>query len=102
VGGSSPQSVGATVTFTVTAFDPDAGDSVLYRFWMRRSDGPWSIVQDWSTSNTFVWASSSSGDYQFTCWVRDGHHAGAGSQDDWTFWNVAGRSQTVGSQFTIQ
>ena len=97
----SPQPTGTTVTFTVTASDPDVGDTILYRFWVY-SGGSWSVARDWSSSNTFAWTPSAAGDYQFTVWVRDGHHAGVSGQDDWTFWNVAGKSQTVGSHFTIQ
>jgi len=32
---SSPQSAGTAVTFTATATDPDPGDTIRYRFWVK-------------------------------------------------------------------
>jgi len=98
----SPQSAGATITFAAIASDPD-GDTVLYRFWMRRGSGSWAVVQDWSPSNTYAWTPTQTGDYQFIVWIRDGYHAGATSQDDWSFWTASGgKSQTAGATFRIQ
>jgi hypothetical protein len=99
----SPQAAGTTITFTVTVNDPDAGDQILYRFWMRKGSGSWTIVQDWSPSNTYTWTPSQTGDYQFIVWIRDGNHADTTWQDDWSFWTVSGwKSQTAGSVFRIQ
>lgn len=99
---SSPQSVGATITFTAIASDPD-GDAILYRFWMRKGSGSWAVVQDWSSSSTFAWTPTQTGDYQLIVWIRDGYHAGATGQDDWSFWTTSGgKSQTAGSTFRIQ
>ncbi|MGB9023585.1 MAG: hypothetical protein WCC94_09150 [Candidatus Bathyarchaeia archaeon] len=99
---SSPQSIGATITFTATATDPD-GDTVLYRFWMRKGSGSWTMVQDWSSSNAYAWTPTQTGGYQFIVWIRDGYHAGPALQDDWSFWTVSGvKSQRSGSSLTIQ
>ena len=99
----SPQAAGTTITFTATASDPDAGDQILYRFWMRRGSGSWTVVQDWSSSSTFAWTPAQTGDYQFIVWIRDGYHADASWQDDWSFWTASGgKSQTAGATFRIQ
>ncbi len=96
---SSPQTAGTTIVWACTASDPDAGDTILYRFWRYHVgvDSSFTTVQDWSTSNTYSWVTSSAdaGNTMFAVWVRDGHHAGTGGQDDWRYGNA-------GSPFTIQ
>ncbi len=55
----SPQTAGSTVAWTATASDPD-GDPILYRFWLRgpSTGNAWKVVQDWSNSRTWTWASA--------------------------------------------
>jgi hypothetical protein len=99
----SPQQAGSSITFTCTANGPSVGGVIQYRFWRLRAGG-WSVVQDWSSSNAFTWNTTSAdvGDYQFVVWVRDGYRADVNSRDDLSFWNVYGKSQTLGSTYTIQ
>ena len=79
---SSPQLVGATITWTCSASDPD-DVTLYYRFWKLKQGGTWVMVQDWSTSNTYTWVTSSSdvGGTLFGVWVRDGYHAGPTAGD---------------------
>jgi len=78
---ASPAGVGTSVTFTATA----AGcpnPSPLYQFWVLAPGGSWTIVQPYSTSNSFTW--STVGDrpgatYYVAVWVRDADSAGADS-----------------------
>jgi hypothetical protein len=50
---SSPQAEGTTVTFTGQA---DGGSGYYqYKFLLRSTDGIWSIVQDYSSSNSYTW-----------------------------------------------
>jgi hypothetical protein len=43
--------------------------------------GPWKVVQDWSTTNTYNWNTTSlaPGTYNFEVWVR--HSGSAGSYE---------------------
>jgi hypothetical protein len=50
---ASPQPEGTTVTFTGQA-DGGSGD-YQYKFLLRRTDGIWSIVQDYSSSHSYTW-----------------------------------------------
>jgi len=79
---TSPQKVGVTIVWTCVASDPD-GDALQYRFWKLKQGGTWVMVQDWSTSNTYTWVTSSSdvGGTLFGVWVRDGYHAGPTAGD---------------------
>jgi len=45
----------ADVTLTATATCP-AGATPTYRFWIMDAGSRWSMVQDFSTSNTYTWA----------------------------------------------
>gem|GEM_PF-601819 len=73
---ASPQNVGAAITWTVEAKDPD-GDQMLYRF--LQDDEP---KTDWQTEDRWIWTASEAGSYQIEAWVRDGKHAGSGGLDD--------------------
>jgi hypothetical protein len=81
---SSPQSAGATIKWTASATDPD-GDTLYYRFWMKgpATGNSWTIMQEWSTDNTWTWYTSSAdiGDTDISVWIRDGHHKPPGSYD---------------------
>ncbi|MCW3974819.1 MAG: hypothetical protein NWE86_01060, partial [Candidatus Bathyarchaeota archaeon] len=56
--------------------DPD-GPTTLYRYWLRKPDGTWHIMRDWSTDNTWTWSPDSScvGNCKVVAWVRDGEHS---------------------------
>ncbi len=58
---ASPRPVGTTITFTAAA---TGGVSPQYEFWMRNpANGVWSIVQAYSSVNTFVWTPTVAGSY---------------------------------------
>jgi len=73
----SPQGKGGIITWTAIATDPD-NDKIYYRF--TKNDG---YVTDWSTSNTWVWDTSSEkpGDYRISVQAKDGLHASKDSFD---------------------
>jgi hypothetical protein len=64
-----PQFMGRFVTFTAVA----AGGSLSYRYKWRVYDGTaWTVLQDWSPSNTFRWRPRSvNPDFVVEVWVRD-------------------------------
>jgi WD40 repeat protein len=72
----SPQEVGAAITWTVDASDPD-GDQILYRFFL--SDEP---MTDWMPENSWTWTPIDVGSYEVEVRVRDGKHAGSNGMDD--------------------
>jgi len=73
-----PQPAGTSITWVAYAEDPD-GDTLYYRFWIRgpSTGNSWTIMQDWSTVNTWTWQTSSAdiGNTDISVWIRDGHHA---------------------------
>ncbi|OPX81167.1 MAG: Y_Y_Y domain protein [Methanosaeta sp. PtaB.Bin087] len=83
----SPQTAGSTVAWTATASDPD-GDPIVYRFWLRgpSTGNAWKVVQDWSNSRTWTWASApgDAGEYSLYVYVRDGKHEPATRYDSAT------------------
>lgn len=88
---ASPQDVGATVTWTATASDPD-NDPLYYKFLL---SGPstgekWTTMQDWSSKNTWNWnvRDSDIGSSDVSVLIRDGKHADASNMDD--FKNISG------------
>jgi subtilisin family serine protease len=64
-----PASVGTPMTWTATATGGTA--PLEYKFW-RYSAGAWSMVQDYSTSNTYAWTPTSGevGSNVIEVWVR--------------------------------
>jgi hypothetical protein len=49
---TSPHAPSSSVTLTATATCPG---TPTYRFWVKAPSGPWTVVQDYSTTNTFGW-----------------------------------------------
>ncbi len=86
-----PVPAGTQVTWTATATGGTA--PLEYRFWRYDvATSTWTMVRDYTTSNTFLWATSSAdvGQHKFGVWVRS-----AGSTADY--------ESTLGtSVFTIQ
>jgi uncharacterized membrane protein len=74
---ASPQTVGAVITWTADATDPD-GDRVYYKFLVDGKE-----VTDWSRSNSWIWNTSAalSGDYSIRVLARDDHHESEDSFD---------------------
>ncbi|HEY3195179.1 MAG TPA: triple tyrosine motif-containing protein, partial [Candidatus Dormibacteraeota bacterium] len=61
---------GTTVTLTATSTCP--GPQPVYRFWIKAPGGGWTIVQDYSTSNTFTWVTPATpGTYYLEVDVRN-------------------------------
>jgi predicted metal-dependent enzyme (double-stranded beta helix superfamily) len=75
---AEPQTAGTAITWTASATDPDDGDTLSYRFWIKgpSTGGSWSIKRDWSTDNNWTWSTSSTdiGNTDISVWIRDGHH----------------------------
>ena len=68
---SSPQPVGTNIDWTAAGSDSTPG-VITYRFSVAMSGGPFSIVRDYSQSNTFQWnPSSSEGAYQIQVTARN-------------------------------
>lgn len=74
---ASPETVGAVITWTADATDPD-GDRVYYKFLVDGKE-----VTDWSTSNSWIWNTSAalSGDYNIRVLARDDRHESEDSFD---------------------
>ncbi|HEX2647660.1 MAG TPA: hypothetical protein VHO95_10560, partial [Candidatus Dormibacteraeota bacterium] len=72
---ASPQAAGMTVHWTATVA---CTGTAQYQFWVRNPSGGWSIVQAWSSSNTFTWTSPATpGTYLVQVNVRN-----AGANED--------------------
>jgi SpoIID/LytB domain protein len=63
----SPQIAGTAIKVTANA---EGGNEKLYKFNLLK-DGVWTVVQDYSSQNTFAWTPSVSGDYKFSVHVKD-------------------------------
>lgn len=63
--------VGTPVTVTASA-TCDGGDTKTYKFYLYTPGSGWSMVQDWSTSNTYNWTTTglTGGTYYFQAWAR--------------------------------
>jgi hypothetical protein len=80
----SPGGVGNTVVITATATGCP-NPYPLYQFWLQPTfpAGDWTMVQAYSTSNTFNWNTNGKSvgtSYQFAVWARDAGSAGAYDQ----------------------
>jgi hypothetical protein len=82
---ASPQEVGAMVTWTATASDPE-NDPLYYKFLL---NGPstgekWTIMQDFSTKNTWTWnvKDNDIGSSDVSVLIMDRKHADASNMDD--------------------
>jgi N-acetylmuramoyl-L-alanine amidase len=65
----SPQAPGTTITFTANASNGTA--PYQYKWWVFNGTS-WTIVRDWTTSNTFAWTpTSASAAYRVAAWVRN-------------------------------
>lgn len=63
-----PRSVGTRITWTATASGNPT--PLQYRFWRYNAASGWTMVQDYSTINTFGWTPSLSGQYDIAVWVK--------------------------------
>ena len=81
----SPQKVGSSITFTVTASDPE-NDGISYKYWKRGPATGGTQIQeatDWIKSKTWCWTpiNSDVGQNEIGVWIRDGKHANESSYD---------------------
>lgn len=89
---SSPGTVGTSVAFS-------AGSSSCanpeYAFFEQAPGGSWTMVQDWSSSSQFTWATTgaAAGTYNFEVWVKD-------ASSDATYDTYIGTTYTLGSGST--
>jgi hypothetical protein len=82
-----PAPSGSTIVWTAIGSGGTAGP-LQYRFWrFNQATGVWSMVQDYSSSNTFSWTPdpSESGTYALQAWVRS-----AGSSAQYEGWAGTG------------
>jgi hypothetical protein len=82
-----PASTGSPIVWTAIASGGTAGP-LQYRFWrFNQTTGVWSIVQDYSSTNTFSWnpAANEAGTYALQAWVRS-----AGSSAQYEGWASSG------------
>jgi hypothetical protein len=82
-----PAATGTSIVWTAIATGGTAGP-LQYRFWrFNQATGVWSIVQDYSSSNTFSWtpAAGEAGTYAIQAWVRS-----AGSSATYEGWAGTG------------
>jgi hypothetical protein len=66
---AAPQTVGTTVTFTATA----TGGSAPYQYkWWLYDGARWTVLRDWSTSNTYAWKPMTANPaYRVGVWIRN-------------------------------
>ncbi|MFZ5893973.1 MAG: RCC1 domain-containing protein [Myxococcota bacterium] len=66
---ASPQAAGTPVTISATAA---TCSTPTYQFWMMPPGGAWTMVQDFSTTSSYNWDTSSgaAGAYSFQVWIR--------------------------------
>ena len=65
---ASPQSAGTSVTFIAGA----TGGRGPYQFkWLVLKDTTWTVVSNWSSSNTYTWRPTSAGGHRVGVWARD-------------------------------
>ena len=67
---SSPQILGATVTWTAEANDPES-DSIFYRFLVNGTP-----ATDWQVGKQFTWIATVAGTSRITAQVKDNQHDG--------------------------
>jgi hypothetical protein len=74
---ASPQQTGTTITFTATA---SGCSSPVYQFWIQAPGGSWTMVQAYSSSNTYIWSTTglAAGTYTLDVWVKQ-----SGSTASW-------------------
>ena len=65
------------VRMPVTATATATGGAAPYRYkwWVYRGTA-WTLLQDWTPSNTYTWTPSTAGSYQLGVWVKNGNAVG--------------------------
>jgi streptogramin lyase len=66
---TSPQTVGTAATWTGTA-NGCPNTPLGYQFWINPPGGSWTIVQPFSSTNSFAWTGATAGTYQVGIWIK--------------------------------
>jgi subtilase family serine protease len=92
-----PQSYGVPITWTANTTGGTA--PLQFQFWrLRSSTGVWSMVQNYSASNTFTWTptASETGQYAIQVWVRNaGSTATYDAYNGTPYFSITGSAPTV-------
>ena len=65
---ASPQSAGTSITFIAGA----TGGRGPYQFkWLVLKGTTWTVVSNWSSSNTYTWRPTTAGGHRVAVWARD-------------------------------
>ncbi len=64
-----PQPSGTPISLRTTA--TGGNRPLFYRYWYRKRDGAWTIIRDYSTSNSCTWIPLEAGLYTVVVWVTD-------------------------------
>jgi hypothetical protein len=89
---ASPRPANTPVTWTCTA---TGGTSLLYQFWVNTPGSGWSVPQDYSASNTFVWTPATPGSYQVGVRVKDASSANVYDMDMVVDYTIQSAPQSV-------
>jgi hypothetical protein len=66
---TAPQAAGTTITIAAAV---SGGSSALQYRWLIHDGGSWTIVTDWTSSNTFAWTPTvKNKNYYVGVWVRN-------------------------------
>lgn len=64
---SSPQAAGTAITLTASA---EGSSNAVYKFWMQK-DGVWTVIRNYSISNTCTYILISADSYYFSVYAKD-------------------------------
>jgi cell wall-associated protease len=74
---SSPQARGTTIMWTAAP----AGGTAPYQYrWWFFDGATWTMIRDWSASNTFVWTPATEGEFHFGVWARSAGNTADGAE----------------------
>jgi hypothetical protein len=80
---SFPVPANTPVTWVARAIGGKA--PYTFKFYVKNGTGPWTVAQDWRSSNTFTWTPRSAGSYLLQVWIRN-----AGSAAPYDAWRGSG------------
>ena len=80
---SFPVPANTPVTWVARVFGGTA--PYTFKFYIKNGAGPWTVAQDWSSSNTLTWKPQSAGSYLLQVWIRN-----AGSAASYDAWRGSG------------
>ncbi len=89
-----PQGIGTPITWTATASGGIA--PLQYKFYLYNVSTGWTILQDYSSLNTWTWTPTQAGQYAVQVWVRN-----AGSTANYDAWKGSGYFNITGSTLSL-